>query len=185
MHVVYVIQKINLQPQTKVSIQIYLIWRKEKKAYPSGVASAAVLATGKEQPPNSAQVESWSWPLWSRRSMKKASPASPSTMCRSSTFCPFTSMSTIFSLLRITPSLPKRTWNGEHLKLPSSCFTTTTSIAPALTQTKQSHTPFTSSSRLASSVSHFFLSFLTLFSLSVLCRACSEMKSAQWDLSIF
>ncbi len=36
------------------------------------------------------------------------------------------------------------------------------------TNKAKSHTPFTSSSRLASSVSHFFLSFLTLFLLSVL-----------------
>lgn len=37
---------------------------------------------------------------------------------------------TIFSRLRKTPNLPKRTWNGEHTKLPSASSTTITSIAP-------------------------------------------------------
>ena len=55
------------------------------------------------------------------------------------TFCPLlntiVSMSmirvlTIFSFALRTPILPKRTWNGDDLKVPSSCSTTTTSIAP-------------------------------------------------------
>lgn len=37
---------------------------------------------------------------------------------------------TIFSRLRKTPILPKRTWNGEHVKVPSGCSTTITSMAP-------------------------------------------------------
>lgn len=98
--------------------------------------------------------------IFSFSSTKKASPLSPSFMCRS-TDSPFISMSTyshskqrahhrdnrksimlklkwhkysktltIFSLERSTPSLPKRTWNGEHWKDPSGCRTTTTSIPP-------------------------------------------------------
>ena len=37
---------------------------------------------------------------------------------------------TIFSLERSTPSLPKRTWKGEHWNDPSGCRTTMTSIPP-------------------------------------------------------
>lgn len=37
---------------------------------------------------------------------------------------------TTFSRDRSTPSLPKRTWKGEHRKEPSTCFTTSTSMPP-------------------------------------------------------
>lgn len=37
---------------------------------------------------------------------------------------------TTFSRLLRTPILPKRTWKGELTRLPSSCRTTTTSMAP-------------------------------------------------------
>lgn len=37
---------------------------------------------------------------------------------------------TTFSRDLRTPSLPKRTWKGEHRKEPSTCFTTSTSMPP-------------------------------------------------------
>jgi hypothetical protein len=47
------------------------------------------------------------------------------------TSTPLTEMSTTFSLDLSTPwNLPKRTYHGELLKLPSCCCTTTMSTAP-------------------------------------------------------
>ena len=60
---------------------------------------------------------------------KKASPPSPSFIAYSC-LTPLTLNSTFFSCGRRRENLPNRTWNGEHARVPSSCSTTITSMAP-------------------------------------------------------
>lgn len=97
-------------------------------------------------------MQTWSFSV---SCTKKASPLSPSFICRS-TGSPLISMSTCrtekwlkyqgatafgfrscfsgvpttFSRDRRTPILPKRTWKGEHCREPSGCLTTMTSMQP-------------------------------------------------------
>ena len=60
---------------------------------------------------------------------KKASPACPSFIFQSHSL-PLTRMVTSFSRLLSSCSLPKRTWKGVDVKVPSACATTMMSIAP-------------------------------------------------------
>lgn len=60
---------------------------------------------------------------------KKASPPSPSFMGYGC-LTPLTLNSTFFSYGRRSENLPNRTWKGEHARVPSSCSTTITSMAP-------------------------------------------------------
>jgi len=73
------------------------------------------------------------WRLWGILSVvsktKKASPPSPSFI-EYSCLTPLTLNSTFFSYGRRSENLPKRTWKGEQTRVPSSCSTTMTSIAP-------------------------------------------------------
>ena len=66
---------------------------------------------------------------FSASNTKKASPACPSFI-RNSHSRPFTLIVTSFSRDFSSCNLPNRTWNGVDVSSPSSCWTTTMSMAP-------------------------------------------------------